>query len=105
MTRFVSMQNFYNLVYREEEREMLPLCRDQGVGVIPGARWRAAGWLAHGRPRRPTVQGPTPQSTCYTPTRQPIPTAPSSTPSAISPRLTVFPAPQAPWRGCTIARW
>ncbi len=33
--RFVSMQNFYNLVYREEEREMLPLCRDQGVGVIP----------------------------------------------------------------------
>jgi aryl-alcohol dehydrogenase (NADP+) len=35
MTKFVSMQNFYNLVYREEEREMLPLCRDQGVGVIP----------------------------------------------------------------------
>ena len=34
-TRFVSMQNHYNLVYREEEREMLPLCRDQGVGVIP----------------------------------------------------------------------
>jgi aryl-alcohol dehydrogenase (NADP+) len=33
--RFVSMQNFYNLVYREEEREMLPLCRDAGVGVIP----------------------------------------------------------------------
>jgi 1-deoxyxylulose-5-phosphate synthase len=35
MTKFVSMQNFYNLVYREEEREMLPLCRDAGVGVIP----------------------------------------------------------------------
>jgi len=33
--RFVSMQNHYNLVYREEEREMLPLCEDQGVGVIP----------------------------------------------------------------------
>jgi aryl-alcohol dehydrogenase-like predicted oxidoreductase len=32
---FVSMQDFYNLVYREEEREMLPLCRDAGVGVIP----------------------------------------------------------------------
>jgi aryl-alcohol dehydrogenase-like predicted oxidoreductase len=32
--RFVSMQNHYNLVYREEEREMLPLCRDQGVGVL-----------------------------------------------------------------------
>jgi aryl-alcohol dehydrogenase (NADP+) len=34
-TRFVSMQNHYNLIYREEEREMLPLCLDQGVGVIP----------------------------------------------------------------------
>lgn len=33
--RFVSMQNHLNLLYREEEREMLPLCRDQGVGVIP----------------------------------------------------------------------
>jgi aryl-alcohol dehydrogenase-like predicted oxidoreductase len=32
---FVSMQNHYNLVYREEEREMIPLCVDQGVGVIP----------------------------------------------------------------------
>lgn len=34
-TRFSTMQNHYNLVYREEEREMLPLCLDQGVGVIP----------------------------------------------------------------------
>ena len=34
-TRFVSMQNHYNLLNREEEREMLPLCADQGVGVIP----------------------------------------------------------------------
>jgi aryl-alcohol dehydrogenase-like predicted oxidoreductase len=34
-TRFVSMQNHYNLVYREEEREMIPLCVDQGVGIIP----------------------------------------------------------------------
>ena len=34
-TRFVSMQDHYNLVYREEEREMHPLCLDQGVGVIP----------------------------------------------------------------------
>lgn len=47
-TPFVSMQPQYNLVYREEEREMLPLCLDQGVGVIPwspGAR----GFLAGGR--------------------------------------------------------
>jgi len=34
-TRFVTMQNHYNLLYREEEREMLPLCADQGIGVIP----------------------------------------------------------------------
>jgi aryl-alcohol dehydrogenase-like predicted oxidoreductase len=34
-TRFATMQNHYNLLYREEEREMLPLCEDQGIGVIP----------------------------------------------------------------------
>jgi aryl-alcohol dehydrogenase-like predicted oxidoreductase len=34
-SRFVSMQNYYNLLYREEEREMLPLCRDQQIAVIP----------------------------------------------------------------------
>jgi aryl-alcohol dehydrogenase (NADP+) len=34
-TKFVTMQNHYNLIYREEEREMLPLCADQGIGVIP----------------------------------------------------------------------
>jgi aryl-alcohol dehydrogenase (NADP+) len=34
-TRFVSMQNHYNLIYREEEREMIPCCLDQGVGLIP----------------------------------------------------------------------
>jgi aryl-alcohol dehydrogenase-like predicted oxidoreductase len=34
-TRFVSMQNYLNLIYREEEREMIPLCRNQGVGLIP----------------------------------------------------------------------
>ncbi len=34
-TRFVSMQDHYNLIYREEEREMIPQCSDQGVGVIP----------------------------------------------------------------------
>src|SRR5688500_19735590 len=34
-TRFVSMQNHYNLIYREEEREMIPLCLDQRVGLLP----------------------------------------------------------------------
>ncbi|MEV4896406.1 aldo/keto reductase [Nonomuraea sp. NPDC055795] len=48
-TRFVSMQPQYNLLYREEEREMLPLCRDQGVGVIP---W---GPLARGVLARPAL--------------------------------------------------
>jgi aryl-alcohol dehydrogenase-like predicted oxidoreductase len=45
-TRFVSMQNHYNLIYREEEREMIPQCVDQGVAVIPWsplARGRLAG--------------------------------------------------------------
>jgi aryl-alcohol dehydrogenase (NADP+) len=35
LARFVSMQNYYNVIYREEEREMIPLCRAEGVGVIP----------------------------------------------------------------------
>jgi aryl-alcohol dehydrogenase (NADP+) len=50
-TRFVSMQNHYNLIYREEEREMLPLCRAEGVGVIPWsplARGFLAGNRSHG---------------------------------------------------------
>src|SRR3954470_4254511 len=34
-TRFATMQNYVNLLYREEEREMLPLCKDEGIGVIP----------------------------------------------------------------------
>ena len=49
-TRFVSMQNHYNLVYREEEREMLPLCRAEGVGVIPWSPL-ARGFLAGNRTR------------------------------------------------------
>lgn len=49
-TRFVSMQNHYNLIYREEEREMIPLCIDQGVGVIPWSPL-ARGFLAGGRTR------------------------------------------------------
>jgi len=49
-TRFVSMQNHYNLVYREEEREMLPLCRAEGIGVIPWSPL-ARGFLAGNRSR------------------------------------------------------
>jgi aryl-alcohol dehydrogenase-like predicted oxidoreductase len=49
-TRFVSMQNYYNLVYREEEREMIPLLLDQGVGSIPWSPL-ARGLLAGNRER------------------------------------------------------
>ena len=48
--RFVAMQNHYNLVYREEEREMIPLCLDQGVGVIPWSPL-ARGFLTGSRTR------------------------------------------------------
>ena len=49
-TKFVSMQNHYNLIYREEEREMIPLCLDQGVGCIPWSPL-ARGVLAGNRTR------------------------------------------------------
>jgi aryl-alcohol dehydrogenase (NADP+) len=47
-TRFVSMQNHYNLVYREEEREMIPLCNARGVGITPWSPL-ARGFLAGNR--------------------------------------------------------
>ncbi|MEE9188224.1 MAG: aldo/keto reductase [Anaerolineales bacterium] len=50
-TRFVSMQNHYNLVYREEEREMGPLCRAEGIGVIPWSPL-ARGFLSGNRSRQ-----------------------------------------------------
>jgi len=49
-SRFVSMQNHYNLIYREEEREMIPLCIDQGIGIIPWSPL-ARGFLAGTRTR------------------------------------------------------
>ncbi len=49
-TQIVSMQNHYNLLYREEEREMIPLCLDMGVGVIPWSPL-ARGWLTGSRGR------------------------------------------------------
>jgi len=49
-TRFVSMQNHYNLVYREEEREMIPQCVDQGIAVLPWSPL-ARGLLAGNRTR------------------------------------------------------
>jgi len=49
-TKFISMQNHYNLVYREEEREMIPLCRDQRIGLIPWSPM-ARGFFAGNRKR------------------------------------------------------
>src|ERR1035438_10415700 len=56
-SRFVTMQDHYNLAYREEEREMLPLCADQGIGVIP---WSP---LARGRLTRPWDEATTRKET------------------------------------------
>jgi aryl-alcohol dehydrogenase (NADP+) len=50
LARFVTMQNHYNLVYREEEREMIPLCRNAGIGLIPWSPL-ARGFLAGNRRR------------------------------------------------------
>jgi aryl-alcohol dehydrogenase-like predicted oxidoreductase len=66
-TRFVSMQNHYNLLYREEEREMIPQCIDQGVAVIPWSPL-ARGMLAGNRSRdgeRRTTRSSTDQFTDY----------------------------------------
>jgi aryl-alcohol dehydrogenase (NADP+) len=57
-TPFVSMQNHYNLAYREEEREMIPLCIDQGVGLIPWSPL-ARGFLAGNRGRDDKQAGST----------------------------------------------
>lgn len=48
LARFATMQNHYNLVYREEEREMIPFCRDEGIGLIPWSPL-ARGFLAGNR--------------------------------------------------------
>jgi aryl-alcohol dehydrogenase-like predicted oxidoreductase len=51
LSRFVTMQNHYNLIYREEEREMIPLCREEGIGLIPWSPL-ARGFLAGNRRRQ-----------------------------------------------------
>ena len=65
LTTFVAMQNHYNLLYREEEREMIPQCIDQGVGVIPWsplARGVLAGNRTRAGDRRTTRAGTDPFS-------------------------------------------
>jgi 1-deoxyxylulose-5-phosphate synthase len=55
--RFVAMQNHYNLVYREEEREVIPLCREEKIGIIPWSPL-ARGFLAGNRSGQPPVKPP-----------------------------------------------
>jgi aryl-alcohol dehydrogenase (NADP+) len=57
-TRFAAMQNHYNLIYREEEREMMPLCRAEGIGVIPWSPL-ARGFLAGNRTQADKADGGT----------------------------------------------
>ncbi|MFI5177006.1 MAG: aldo/keto reductase [Vicinamibacterales bacterium] len=54
--RFISMQNHYNLIYREEEREMIPLCLDEGIGLVPWSPL-ARGLLTRPRPADGNVRG------------------------------------------------
>ena len=63
-TRFVSMQNHYNLIYREEEREMIPLCMEEGIAVIPWSPL-ARGFLAGNRKRGSRTATPREQSDAY----------------------------------------
>ena len=63
-TPFVSMQNHYNLIYREEEREMIPFCRDEGIGLIPWSPL-ARGFLAGNRQRGRKDATPRDQSDGY----------------------------------------
>ena len=96
-TRFVSMQPQLNLVYREEEREMLPFCREDGIGVIPWSPL-ARGFLAGNRKREgggETTRAQTdPFATIATRT------SPWSRRWARSPAPRDFPICRSPWPGC-----
>jgi aryl-alcohol dehydrogenase-like predicted oxidoreductase len=60
LARFVSMQNNYSLIYREEEREMIPLCREEGIGLIPYSP--IGGGLLAGSRRTGTVRSHSPMA-------------------------------------------
>ena len=94
-TRFVTMTNHYNLLYREEEREMLPLCVDQGVASIPWSTLAVVDSRAIGT-RRPSAAGSTRRVGGSTS----APTARSSSRSHGSPPTGACHAPRSRWRGC-----
>ena len=98
-TRFVSMQNHYNLLYREEEREMIGLCKSEGIAVIPwsplGARPPHA---TPGRPRRRCAPRPTDSTSFFTVERK-MPTTKSSTASEKSLGNAEFRTRRSLWHG------
>src|SRR5215211_4328059 len=103
-TRFVSMQNHYNLLYREEEREMIPLCLDQGVGCIPGARWPAG--CSPATASAAAASGPSgPAATRWPRSCTATTTSTWSTPSAPSPPSAACHPPRSRWPGCWASRW
>src|ERR1019366_1847094 len=75
-TPFATMQNHYNLIYREEEREMLPLCADRSIGLLP---WSAGSGRAGPKPPR-SARGPTTTRTGCTAPSCPDRTGPSTQP-------------------------
>ena len=97
-TRFVSMQDQYNLIQREEEREMHPLCAAEGIAVLP---WSP---LARGRLTRPGAKPPRgwfPTSSaraCTKKLKASTPLSPNASPA--SPRNAVFHARRSRWPGC-----
>ena len=95
-TRFVSMQNQYSLLQREEEREMFGLLADQGVGSIP---WSP---LAKGRLARPWGEQTqrSENDAAAAAVRRRRATRRSSTPSSRSPRRAASRWPRSPWPGC-----
>jgi aryl-alcohol dehydrogenase-like predicted oxidoreductase len=96
--RFVAMQNHYHLAYREEEREMVPLCLDQGVGVMPYsplARGLLAGTRTRGSGEPPLGRVTTRLRASCTPTG----TSTSSTPSSRSPPVSGGLPPRSRSRG------
>ena len=80
-TRFVSMQNQYNLLRRQDERELMAMCADMGVGLVPTPRRARAASPARGASRACA-----PASTRSSSPSTPRSTSPSSTPSSRSPR-------------------
>jgi aryl-alcohol dehydrogenase-like predicted oxidoreductase len=98
-TRFSAMQDQYNVLKREEERDMIPLCLDQGVGLTPYSP------LAKGRAARPWgEQTARPPPTLWPRRSTGTWTSPWSTPSIRSLRIVASRWPRSPWRGCCRSR-